>query len=99
MPRKIRKPKFLHRSLHAVGISGITLTSYAAFIEPQWIEMTHHDITVPHLPAAFHGFSMVQLTDLHHSSIVTLDYLQACMRQAVRLKPDIVVLTGDYITF
>jgi len=98
MPRKTRKPKFLHRSLYAVGISGITLTSYATSIDPQWIEITQHEITMANLPQSFHGFSIVQLTDLHHSSIVTLDYLQACIKQVVRLQPDLVVLTGDYIT-
>ncbi|MCZ6681214.1 MAG: metallophosphoesterase [Candidatus Poribacteria bacterium] len=97
--QKTEKPKFLHKSLYNVGISGITLTNYPALIEPQWIEITEHEITVANLPPAFEGFSIVQLTDLHHSSIVTLDYLQACFRQAVRLQPDLVVLTGDYITY
>jgi predicted MPP superfamily phosphohydrolase len=99
MPQKTERRKFLHRSLYNVGISSITLTNYGALIEPQWVEITQHEITVTHLPSSFQGFSIVQLTDLHHSSIVTLDYLQACFRQAVRLQPDLIVLTGDYITY
>ncbi len=95
---KNRNPKFLHRALYAIGISGITLTSYATLIAPQWIEITEHDIPIDNLPSSFHGFSIVQLTDLHHSSIVTLDYLKACLWKAVRLQPDLVMLTGDYIT-
>ena len=31
--------------------------------------------------------------------MVTLDYLQACFRQVVDLQPDLVVMTGDYITY
>ena len=98
MSIKTEKPKFLHRSLYNVGISGITLTNYATLMEPQWVEITQHEIAISNLPLSFQGFSIVQLTDLHHSSIVTLDYLQACLQQAVRLEPDLVVLTGDYIT-
>jgi predicted MPP superfamily phosphohydrolase len=98
MRQRTRTPKFLHRFLYNVGISGITLTSYATLIEPQWVEITQHDITIKNLPSSFEGFSIVQLTDLHHSSIVTLDYLRACFWKAVRLQPDLVVLTGDYIT-
>ncbi len=92
------KPKFLHRLLHTVGISGITLTNYAASIEPNWVEITHHDIRINNLPPSFDGFSIVQLTDLHHSSIVKLDYLRTCLWKVVHLRPDVVVLTGDYIT-
>jgi hypothetical protein len=89
----------LHKSLHSVGISGITLTNYGKQIEPEWIEITYHTIPIENLPASFEGFLIVQLTDLHHSSIVTLDYLQACFREVVHLQPDLVVMTGDYITY
>ncbi len=98
MSPKAERSRFLHRSLFNMGISGITLTNSESFIEPQWIEITQHKISVANLPPAFEGFSIVQLTDLHHGSMVTLDYLQACFRQVVDLQPDLVVLTGDYIT-
>ena len=99
MSPKAERRRFLHRSLFNVGISGITLTNSGSLIEPQWIEITQHEISIANLPPAFEGFSIVQLTDLHHSSMVTLDYLQACFRQVVDLQPDLVVLTGDYITY
>ena len=99
MSPKTEKRRFLHRSLFNVGISGITLTNSGSLIEPQWIEITQHEISIANLPPAFEGFSIVQLTDLHHSSMVTLDYLQACFRQVVDLQPDLVVMTGDYITY
>ncbi len=98
MSPKAERRRALHRSLFNVGISGITLTNSESLIEPQWIEITQHEISIANLPPAFEGFSIVQLTDLHHSSIVTLDYLQACFRQVVDLQPDLVVMTGDYIT-
>ena len=99
MSPKIARHKSLHRSLFNVGISGITLTNSGNLIEPQWVEITQHEISIANLPPAFEGFSIVQLTDLHHSSIVTLDYLQACFQQVVDLQPDLVVMTGDYINY
>ncbi len=98
MSPKVERRRALHRSLFNVGISGITLTNSESLVEPQWIEITQHEISIANLPTAFEDFSIVQLTDLHHSSIVTLDYLQACFRQVVELQPDLVVMTGDYIT-
>ncbi len=99
MSPKIARRKSLHRSLFNVGISGITLTNSGNLIEPQWVEITQHEISIANLPPAFEGFSIVQLTDLHHSSIVTLEYLQACFQQVVNLQPDLVVMTGDYINY
>ena len=99
MSPKATRIRSLHRSLFNVGISGITLTNSGSLIEPQWVEITQHEISIANLPPAFEGFSIVQLTDLHHSSIVTLDYLQACFQQVVDLQPDLVVMTGDYITY
>ncbi len=99
MSPKVARRRSLHRSLFNVGISGITLTNSGSLIEPQWVEITQHEISIANLPPAFEGFSIVQLTDLHHSSIVTLDYLQACFQQVVDLQPDLVVMTGDYITY
>ena len=99
MSPKIARRKSLHRSLFNMGISGITLTNSGSLIEPQWVEITQHEISITNLPPAFEGFSIVQLTDLHHSSIVTLDYLRACFQQVVDLQPDLVVMTGDYITY
>lgn len=99
MSPKVARRKSLHRSLFNMGISGITLTNSGNLIEPQWVEITQHEISIANLPPAFEGFSIVQLTDLHHSSMVTLDYLQACFRQVVDLQPDLVVMTGDYITY
>ena len=99
MSPKVARRKSLHRSLFNMGISGITLTNSGSLIEPQWVEITQHEISIANLPLAFEGFSIVQLTDLHHSSVVTLDYLQACFRQVVDLQPDLVVMTGDYITY
>ena len=99
MSPKVARRKSLHRSLFNMGISGITLTNSGSLIEPQWVEITQHEISIANLPLAFEGFSVVQLTDLHHSSVVTLAYLQACFRQVVDLQPDLVVMTGDYITY
>lgn len=99
MSPKTERRRALHRSLFNVGISGITLTNSESLVEPQWIEITQHEISIANLPPDFEDFSIVQLTDLHHSSIVTLDYLQACFRQVVDLQPDLVVMTGDYITY
>ena len=46
MSPKVARRKSLHRSLFNVGISGITLTNSGSLIEPQWVEITQHEISI-----------------------------------------------------
>jgi uncharacterized protein len=58
------------------------------------IQIRHHDISLPGLPAAFDGFTILHLSDLH------IDMNQGAMRRLIELLPelsyDLCVLTGDY---
>src|SRR3954470_13832894 len=56
-------------------------------------------VTVPvaGLPAGWRGARIVQLSDLHSGRHITRQRLQAIARRAARLKPDLVVVTGDIV--
>jgi len=58
------------------------------------VEVRENLIAAPHLPEAFDGFTILQLSDLH------VDMSQAGMARLVELVPDlrydICILTGDY---
>ena len=62
-------------------------------------EITRHRIRMDRLPAAFKGFRIVQLTDIHHGVFLAADILQHVVNTVNELEPDLVVLTGDYITY
>ncbi len=64
---------------------------YVARIEPRWIEEKEQSVYITNLPAAFEGFRIVQLSDLHGK---LFDYNEIANR-VNRLKPDLVVITGD----
>ncbi len=70
----------------------------AAMIEPRQIEITHQRIILEKLPAEFHGFRIVQLSDIHHSPSLGEEEIVEASRRANELQPDLVVLTGDYIS-
>ena len=61
-------------------------------------EITRTDIWLNRLSAAHDGLRIVQLTDIHHSLFTPLEYVQRAVRITNRLRPDIVALTGDYVT-
>jgi len=62
------------------------------------IQTTRREIEIDGLPAAFDGFRIVHLTDLHHGAQVPLALVARAIDAAIAAEPDLVALTGDYVT-
>jgi predicted MPP superfamily phosphohydrolase len=58
------------------------------------VQVRHRHLTFPSLPAAFEGFTLLHISDLH------VDFSQGAMRRLAEIVPtlsyDVCVLTGDY---
>jgi predicted MPP superfamily phosphohydrolase len=67
-------------------------------IEPYNYHVSETDIFIKDLPERFEGFRITQLTDVHHSQIVSLNEVRKVVALAQQTKPDMFVLTGDYTT-
>lgn len=63
------------------------------------IGVTHQRIWLDNLPDAFRGFRILQLSDIHHSLFFPLDRVARVVELCNRLKPDLVTLTGDFVTY
>jgi predicted MPP superfamily phosphohydrolase len=61
-------------------------------------EIIATDIWLRRLSTAHDGLKIVQLTDLHHSLFTPLEEIHHAVHLANRLGPDLVALTGDYVT-
>ncbi len=61
-------------------------------------EISKMDIWLDRLSAAHDGLRIVHLTDIHHSLFTPLEYVQRAVKMANLLRPDVVALTGDYVT-
>ncbi len=94
-PMSHRLRERLHRGT-LKGLGGVVF--YGLVIEPRWIETTVLEFPVPGLPKALEGYRIVHLTDLHHNAVTGRGYLERALLRANVLQPDLVVLTGDYIT-
>lgn len=87
----------LRRGALAIGGLGAAFLAYAGGIERRWLEVTQHQVPMLDLPPEWDGVRIVQLTDLH-LGIAGAPYpmLEQAVAAAVALKPDLIVLTGDY---
>lgn len=89
---------FLRGSLAAAAGAAVVGGVYSWRIEPTWLRVRSLALPVAGLPAPFEGFVVAHLSDLHHSDVVPTDYLRDTIALANSFKPDLIALTGDYIT-
>jgi predicted MPP superfamily phosphohydrolase len=78
--------------------AGVAQAARAALSEPFLITVEHQPVVLNKLPPALNGFKIVQLSDLHHSPFTGTEQIERAIEMANRLEPDIVALTGDYIS-
>ncbi len=80
------------------ALLGAAAFAYATRIEATWLEVTRHDLVLPRLPRALDGVRVAHLSDFHLSRIVSPHYLAACVATAMAERPDLILLTGDFIS-
>lgn len=89
----LRTPKLRPvAALLAVLVSGYGISQGMAVPAPRQIEVAIKD-----LPAAFDGYRVLQLTDIHASRLLTGDWVRKVVDESNALKPDLIVITGDLI--
>ena len=71
---------------------------YSGEIERHWIEITRLDVFISGLHAAFDGLRIAQLSDLHFDEFTEPAFLRGAVDRVNRLNPDLVLLTGDFVT-
>jgi predicted MPP superfamily phosphohydrolase len=78
--------------------SGLAQIARAAFAEPYELAVERHAIGLKRLPRELDGLKVVHLSDIHHSPFTERRQVERAVEVANSLQPDIVALTGDYIS-
>jgi uncharacterized protein len=88
----------LLRTALATTFTGAGCYLYAHLVEPHWLEWVQRDLPIRNLPDALAGSTLMQISDIHVGPVVADDYLLDTFTRAAEFRPDLVVLTGDYLT-
>lgn len=83
--------------LRSLALS-LTHVARAALSEPYMLTIEHKQILLNRMPKVFDGFRIVQLSDVHHGPFSSPEQIERAVETANRLQPDIIALTGDYIS-
>ena len=91
--RRFTRRKFLA----AVGISALGSAAYGRYIESAWLSVGRHSLTLSGKKLG-KEIKILHMSDLHASGVVPLTFINKAIQQGLDLNPDLVFLTGDFIT-
>lgn len=90
---------FLTKTAVAISATPFAACAYGMMYERTAIETTHQRILLPNLPKAFDGFRIAQISDIHIGTFMSASEIRKCAAMVNGLKPDLVALTGDFVTW
>jgi uncharacterized protein len=81
-----------------VSASALAFGEEGLVREPSHVVLVRVEMPLARLPKAFDGFTIAQLSDFHYNEAFSVTPIQKAIRIVNGLNPDVVVLTGDFVT-
>src|SRR5688572_17047884 len=69
-----------------------------AIDEASSLSLERVEVGLERLPKKLDGLKIIHLSDIHHSPFTNLEHIERAVKIANRLKPDMFILTGDYVS-
>ena len=91
-PRR-RWTRNCERTAVVAGVVGLACLTYARFVEPVWLDVSHAQVSTAKLAAGARPVRIVHISDLHCNAAAGLE--ADLPREIAALKPDIICFTGD----
>ena len=89
-----KKTKVIVKIVTIILTIVLVILCYGMFIGAKFTSVLEHKITNSLIPSSFHGVKLVQISDILYDSLNKQD-LDKLAKQINKLKPDILVFTGD----
>jgi hypothetical protein len=84
-------------SAAAVPLLAVLFTLWGLVNARRTAQVVRVDVPIAQLPLALHGFSIVQISDVHVGPTIKRGYLQAIVERINGLQADMVAVTGDLV--
>jgi uncharacterized protein len=94
LPSHLTRRKFLIGS----GVAAAGFALYSGEFARHNLDTVHQTIAIKNLPDPFHGYRIVQLSDIHLDEFTEPFFLEHVVHKVNELAPDLVLLTGDFVT-
>lgn len=97
-PVNLERRAFLGRAFGAVAATPMVATAYGATFDTGRLEVVRKTLPFPSLPPSFDGLTVLQASDIHSGLSMDPPTLRKLVEQMNALRPDLILLTGDYIS-
>lgn len=94
--KRFTRRKFLYAG--AAFVAGAAVLGSDGLAESRYPRVVKLDVALAHLPRAFDGFTIAQLSDFHYEEHFSIVPISKSVEMVNRLAPDLTVLTGDFVT-
>ena len=84
-------------SAAAVPLLGAAATALGLWNARRTAAVVEIDVPIAGLPAALHGFTIAQISDIHVGPTIKAPYLRRIVESVNRLRADMVAVTGDLV--
>ena len=81
----------------AVPLLALIVTAWGFVNARRTAAVVAVDVPIADLPAALHGFTIVQISDIHVGPTIKRPYLRRIVEAVNALQPDMVAVTGDLV--
>ncbi len=88
---------FWRDSAAAVPLLGLLATALGLWNARRTAAVVEVDVPIAGLPAALHGFTIAQISDIHVGPTIKAPYLRRIVDAVNRLRADMVAVTGDLV--
>lgn len=79
-------------------VGNLSKVARYAIDEANSLSLEKIDVNIKRLPKKLDGFRLIHLSDIHHSPFTGLEHIARTVKISNRLKPDMFILTGDYVS-
>lgn len=90
-------PGFRAASAEAVPLLALGVTLLGFLNARRTAAVVRVDVPIRNLPAALHGFSVAQISDVHVGPTIRQHYLRRIVKRVNALGADVVAITGDLV--
>jgi predicted MPP superfamily phosphohydrolase len=87
----------LRRSALAVPALALAVTALGLFNARRLARVVTVEVPIDGLPAALHGYTIVQISDIHVGPTIKGDFLNAIVERVNGLQGDAIAITGDLV--
>ena len=77
----------------------MTQTRGPTKFKPELFDLVNVNVKINDLPFTFHNYRIINLTDIHLGQWISPEYLNGVTDYVNSLNPDMITLTGDYVSY